>query len=145
MKATSWVGLTLFASTLCIALENSDEFDLIEDENPLMNVTFEIAKGTGSGVWNSAEVPIEVCATKGKATITYLNSDTVQLQIHTNGVPHNHSDAIQPGEAQKLVINTNQFDNTAAGSPNNMYDHGFGPKTSRIYFRLVKCDGDDAY
>ncbi len=144
MKAL--LGLSLFAIMTVHAHEFPDPSDALLNEDPRMNAVFEIADGTGSGHWNTAQTPIEVCNVKGKATITYKNLDGVDHQVHTSGVPHQHSPAkIKSGDSQTLVINTAAFDNTTEGSPNNMYDHNYGPKTSRIYFRLVSCDDGLGY
>jgi len=93
-------------------------------------VEFHIAKGTGSGPWNTRATMVTV---KVGQVLRVINDDDVEHLLHTFGRPCEHQGpASQPGEFYDCEITT-----TADPDVDLMYDHNFGAK-SRFYVRAVR-------
>ena len=84
-------------------------------------VEFRIPDGTGQGVWNDADTPIE--ATIG-SVIRFFNDDSIPHRLHTNGAPCPHGPKIEPGESWDCEV-TKPFSSSEKGP---LYDHYAGPK-----------------
>jgi hypothetical protein len=77
-------------------------------------VEFRIPAGTGRNAWNTKAT--EIVAKVGQ-TVRIYNDDSRVHQLHTNGAPCGHGNAIQPGSSGDCVV-TQPY----SGTP--LYDHG---------------------
>ncbi len=92
-------------------------------------IEFRIAKGTGSGPWNTRATMVRV---KVGQTVRIINDDTITHVLHTFGRPCDHQDGESaPGEFYDCKIVT-----PADPDVDLMYDHNFG-ESSRFYLRAL--------
>jgi|GEM_PF-1571234 len=77
-------------------------------------VEFRIKAGTGNGPWNDAATTIRL---KVGQTLRIINDDSVVHQLHTNGAPCGHGNAIRPGGTGEC-----RAQQPYNGQP--LYDHG---------------------
>lgn len=100
-----------------------------------LKVLFQIAPGTGNGVWNAPAAKIEVYVGQ---TLTFQNSDTITHRLHTGGKPCPHGPAVPPGATYDCVI-ISAYTQAANGA---VYEHTVGPAAA---FNMIAYDGAVLY
>lgn len=126
--------LTRSGSTQTLSYSTTLNQPVVDSPIPL-EVVFEIPAGTGSGSWNTAATQIETFIGQ---TLKIRNMDSITHQLHTNGRPCPHGNAIPAGGMADCVI-SQSYNRTANGAN---YDHIAG--TAANVF-MVAYDGPAMY
>ena len=100
--------------SISIVLEAADS----ASNNPLPDVVFVIAAGTGRNAWNTPDNPIRA---KVGQKIIFQNNDTIPQRLHTGGRPCPHGASIAPGASMSCLATTTYTPN------GSVYSHNVGP------------------
>jgi hypothetical protein len=95
-------------------------------ERTAQGLIFRIRAGTGQGAWNTPQTAI---VGRVGETLTIINDDTVEHQLHTNGAPCPHMNSPIPPGGQGIC----QFSQPYNEGP--LYDHLY-QQTSQVYISV---------
>ncbi len=88
-------------------------------------IEFTIPAGTGNQPWNTTDT---VIMAKVGDTIRFMNADSINHTLHTNGSPCSHGNLMRPG--QTWDCNTRSTYNSMDERMGPLYDHSFGPSAA---------------
>ena len=108
---------------------NSSSIVQSEPSNDLSIVEFHITDGTGKGPWNTKETAVMM---KVGEVLRIFNDDKIVHQLHTNGAPFGHGNAIKAGTYLDHLTKKPFQPTTQA---EEIYDHLAGPSAT-FYIRV---------